>query len=94
MSKCIGKTAAFNDSIMQAMAMSPGDDWSVELLEVDTDAYRAEAIKVMSVREIVMDEEAKHYASFGMLSKQITDYTTYLPLLAKRISELEIEVRA
>ena len=90
LSKHIGKSAAFNDALQQATAMAPGSSWSVELLEVDTDAYRVEAIKVMSIREIIMDEEAKYCS----MVRQDIDPAEYLPALVMRIKQIECEVEA
>jgi hypothetical protein len=92
MSQCIGKTAAFNDCASQANAKVPGDDWSYELLEIDTDAYRVETHKRDSVERLVLIEDGKAATFRGEIAD--VDMATYLPLLAKRISELEIEVRS
>jgi hypothetical protein len=91
-SKHIGKTAALNDALMQANALAPDDSWSVELLEVDTDGYQSESAKKDAVMWLIKAEDAKTKVFAGEIDE--VDYSTYLPLLAKRISEMEFEVRS
>ena len=89
-SKCIGRSAAFEDALKKAEAKTPGPGWSVALLEVNESGFQTVRLAVNTVRDMLACERLK----YQIAPEKHIDYSEYLPALVLRIKQLECEVEA